>query len=72
MRTNVVIAIAVGPLFVNLFFCSRSNLATLVPVCEDCKEEVLSCYQRNPKKSLNCSAEVKAYARCVESARKVW
>ena len=52
-----------------LYTCRTQQ--SLEPVCEDCKNKVLDCYRSNPGKSLNCSAEAKEYAECVERARQV-
>lgn len=48
-----------------------SQVGQLIPVCEEQKEAVLSCYSHNTKNTLNCLSEVHEYAQCVEKARKV-
>lgn len=50
---------------------SQSKVGQLVPVSEESKEKVLNCYLSNPKRTLNCSAEVRQYTQCVEKARQV-
>lgn len=43
---------------------------TSSPVCEDLQTEVLKCYQANPKHTLNCSPQVKAFSECVQKQRE--
>lgn len=50
---------------------SESQVGQLIPVCEEQKEAVLSCYSHNAKSTLTCLNEVKEYAQCVKKARKV-
>jgi len=40
------------------------------PVCQDIQQEVFHCYQNNPKQTLNCSSQVRAFTSCVDDARK--
>ncbi|XP_072181529.1 MICOS complex subunit mic25-like [Diadema setosum] len=40
-----------------------------VPICENLQNEVAKCYADNPKQTLNCAQEVKAFNTCVEQAR---
>ncbi|XP_002737882.1 MICOS complex subunit mic25-like [Saccoglossus kowalevskii] len=39
------------------------------PVCKDLQEEVLKCYTINPRETLNCEAEVRAFTNCVDLTR---
>ncbi|XP_061195374.1 MICOS complex subunit Mic19-like [Saccostrea echinata] len=39
------------------------------PVCQDLQDKVFHCYTENSKKTLLCSAEVRAFFECVERAR---
>ena len=50
---------------------SEKSLSQLVPVCVDCKEQVLQCLKAQPSRPLMCSSEVQAYTQCVARARKV-
>ena len=49
--------------------CFRKH--TCSPVCQDLQAKVYECYLGNPKQTLNCSAEVRAFSTCVERARQV-
>ncbi|XP_060064631.1 MICOS complex subunit MIC19-like [Ylistrum balloti] len=40
------------------------------PICQDIQQDVFHCYQSNPKQTLNCSAQVRAFTSCVDDARK--
>ena len=40
------------------------------PVCADLQDEVMKCYQNNPKETLNCAGSVKAYTACVQEERE--
>jgi len=40
-----------------------------VPICENLQNEVAKCYADNPKQTLNCAQEVKAFNACIEEAR---
>nr|XP_022301630.1 MICOS complex subunit Mic19-like [Crassostrea virginica] len=39
------------------------------PVCQDLQDKVFRCYTENHKKTLLCSADVRAFFECVERAR---
>ncbi|XP_019628441.1 PREDICTED: MICOS complex subunit Mic19-like isoform X2 [Branchiostoma belcheri] len=39
------------------------------PVCQDLQEAVMTCYIENPKQTLNCAQQTKAFTSCVENAR---
>ncbi|XP_078595912.1 MICOS complex subunit mic25-a-like isoform X1 [Branchiostoma floridae x Branchiostoma japonicum] len=39
------------------------------PVCQDLQEAVMTCYIENPKQTLNCAQQTKAFTNCVENAR---
>eukprot|EP00105_Crassostrea_gigas_P032041 XP_011454913.1 PREDICTED: MICOS complex subunit Mic19 [Crassostrea gigas] len=39
------------------------------PVCQDLQDKVFRCYTDNHKKTLLCSADVRAFFECVERAR---
>lgn len=41
----------------------------VTPVCEEIEAKVLQCYLDNPKTSLNCSHQVKAFTECVDAMR---
>lgn len=43
---------------------------TASPICQELQEEVLKCYQSNPKYTLYCSPQVKAFNECVERTRE--
>ncbi|KAK7102508.1 MICOS complex subunit MIC19-like [Littorina saxatilis] len=43
---------------------------TCAPVCQDLQKRVYECYLANPKQTLNCSVEVRAFSTCVERARQ--
>ncbi|XP_076032204.1 uncharacterized protein LOC143020001 [Oratosquilla oratoria] len=43
--------------------------ATCTPVCQDHQDEVMKCYQDNPKQSLRCSREVAQFTQCVDLTR---
>ncbi|ELT89200.1 hypothetical protein CAPTEDRAFT_168958 [Capitella teleta] len=49
---------------------SKFLKATQPPICQGLEEAVMKCYQQNPKQTLLCSAEVKAFAACVQSQRE--
>ncbi|XP_048239146.1 MICOS complex subunit MIC19-like [Haliotis rufescens] len=40
------------------------------PVCQDLQSRVYNCYVDNPKYTLRCSADVRAFSLCVETARQ--
>ncbi|XP_046581588.1 MICOS complex subunit MIC19-like [Haliotis rubra] len=40
------------------------------PVCQDLQSRVYNCYVDNPKYTLRCSADVRAFSLCVEKARQ--
>ena len=42
-----------------------------MPVCEDCRDRVDECYQKNNSKPLLCSSVVREYVECVEKYRRV-
>ncbi len=44
---------------------------TSSPICSDLQEDVMNCYNENPKETLNCSGVVKAYSSCVQEQREV-
>ena len=56
---------------INDFADRRKTQLSPKPVCEDSKNKVLECYRSNPGRTLNCSAEAKEFAECVEQARQV-
>ncbi|KAL8621155.1 hypothetical protein ACOMHN_004826 [Nucella lapillus] len=43
---------------------------TSTPVCQNMQSKVYECYLDNPKQTLNCSAQVRAFSTCVERARQ--
>eukprot|EP00914_Ancora_sagittata_P013206 GHVO01025704.1.p1 GENE.GHVO01025704.1~~GHVO01025704.1.p1 ORF type:complete len:191 (+),score=22.91 GHVO01025704.1:76-573(+) len=49
---------------------SKFLKATQPPICQGLEEAVMKCYQKNPKQTLLCSAEVKAFAACVQTQRE--
>lgn len=40
-----------------------------VPICQSLQEEVMKCFNENPKHTLSCSQQVKDFTHCVEQAR---
>lgn len=40
------------------------------PVCQNIQQDVYQCYRSNPKQTLNCASQVKAFTSCVDDARK--
>lgn len=41
-----------------------------LPICQDLQDELLKCYKANPKHTLNCSPQVKAFNECVQRQRE--
>ena len=50
-------------------FGARFRLRQRPVECTGAQASVLDCYKANPGRSLNCSDQVRAFARCVETAR---
>ena len=40
------------------------------PICQDLQDKLLECYKANPKHTLNCSPQVKAFNECVQRQRE--
>lgn len=51
--------------------CHGDRNSTGSPVCQDLQDKVFRCYTENHKKTLLCSADVRAFFECVERARAV-
>ena len=49
----------------------RKTSSDMMPVCDDCRDKVDNCYQRNATTPLLCSNLVREYMQCVEKHRKV-
>ncbi|CAH1784687.1 unnamed protein product [Owenia fusiformis] len=43
---------------------------TSSPVCQELQSEVVACYNANPKQTLLCSAQIKAFTDCVDKYRQ--
>ncbi|CAH2074967.1 unnamed protein product, partial [Iphiclides podalirius] len=44
-----------------------ANMVSVAPVCADCKQRVIDCYERYPNEQrLQCSEVVAAFSRCVK------
>lgn len=58
-------------LAVSVCVCVADRNTTGSPVCQDLQDKVFRCYTDNHKKTLLCSADVRAFFECVERARAV-
>ena len=62
---------AYGTLHKCIHTIHRKASGDMMPVCEDCRDRVDECYQKNNSKPLLCSSVVREYVECVEKYRRV-